>query len=192
MYKDYNDYEILYMVGEQSDFNILYKKYQPLIYKMVRKYQGMFKNYGYELDDLMQIGYMTLYKASYLYNSYNNSLFYTYFITSLKRALSNEIRLNKTLKKKCLNEAISYDNIIPNTDTSYIDLIPCKDKINYEDDEKKFIYFKNSLSFINACVFEMLYNGFSKKEISVLVKSEGYNINTCINEIRMQKRNQSY
>lgn len=191
MYKDYNDYEILYMIGEKSDFNILYKKYQPLIYKIVKNYQEMFKKYGYELDDLMQIGYITLYKASYLYNCYNNSLFYTYFITSLKRALSNEVRLNKTLKRKCLNESISYDNIIPNTNSSYKDFIPYINKNDYED-ESKFIYFKNSLSFINACVFEMLYNGFSKKEISIIVKSEGYNINNCINEIRLQKRNQNY
>ena len=191
MYKDYNDYEILYMIGEKSDFNVLYKKYQPLIYKVVKNYQGMFKKYGYELDDLMQIGYITLYKSSYLYDSYSSSLFYTYFLTALKRSLSNEIRLNKTLKRKSLNESLSYDNLISNTDTSYIDLIPCIDKNNCED-ENKFIYFKNSLSFINACVFEMLYNGFSRKEIAIIVKSEGYNLNTCINEIKMQKRNQNY
>lgn len=192
MYKDYNDYEILYMIGENVDFNILYKKYQPLIYKIVKKYVMLFKNYGYELDDLMQIGYITLYKASYLYNSHNNSLFYTYFITALKRSLSNEIRLNKTLKKKCLNESISYDNIIPNTNTSYAELIPSKENNNSEEDKRKFIYFKNSLSFINACVFEMLYNGFSKNEVASLIRDDGYNINICINEIRMQKRNQNY
>lgn len=192
MYKDYNDYEILYMIGEKSNFNILYQKYQPLIYKTVKDYQKYFKYYGYEIDDLMQIGYLTLYKATCLYNSYNSSLFYTYFVISLKRAISNEIRLNKTYKKKCLNEAVSYDNIIPNTDTSYLDVIPCENKTNYNEEKRKFIYFKNSLSFVNSCVFEMLYNGFSKKEIALLIKEDGYNINACIDEIRKQKRVQNY
>ncbi len=192
MYKDYNDYEILYMIGERSDFNILYQKYQPLIYKIVKDYQKYFRYYGYEIDDLMQIGYLTLYKATCLYSSYNNSLFYTYFVIALKRALSNEIRLNKTYKKKCLNEAVSYDNLIPNTDTSYLEVFPYIDKDDYNEEKGKFIYFKNSLSFVNACVFEMLYNGFPKKEIALLIKEDGYNINTCIEEIRKQKRVQNY
>ncbi len=188
MYKDYNDYEILYMIGESSDFNILYQKYQPLIYKIVKDYKTVFKNYGYELDDLMQIGYMTLYKASYLYSTYNNSLFYTYFITALKRAIYNEIRLNETNKRKCLNESFSYNNLIPNTDTSYIELISSEDKEDYNEAKRKFIYFKNSLSFLNACIFEMLYNGFSQQEIMILLRESKINIINSINEIKIQKK----
>ena len=69
MYRDLNDYEILYLICESDDtFNILYEKYKPLIYKIVEGYSSAFKKYGYEKEDLMQVGYMVLYKTSYMYN----------------------------------------------------------------------------------------------------------------------------
>lgn len=191
MYKDFNDYEILYMICDGNDFDIIYKKYQPLIYKVVKNYQGLFKDYGYELDDLMQIGYMTLYKAINLYN-YNNSLFYTYFLKSLKKALLNEIRLNETNKRKILNESFSYDNLVPNTDISYIEIIPDKESCDFKENNRKFILFKNSLTFINSCIFELFYNGYSMEEIICILNKEKKDIIEGLKEIRKQKKVQSY
>ena len=191
MYNNINDYEILYMIGENINFDTLYKKYQPLIYKVVKNYQVLFKNYGYEIDDLMQIGYLTLYKSSYLYN-YNDSLFYTYFLASLKKALINEIRKNESNKRKCLNESFSYDSLVPNTNMSYIELIPSKKKENNDENEKRFIIFKNSLSFVSSCVFEMLYNGFSHEEIMKFIDEDKNSIIKSIKEIRKQKKAQNY
>ena len=191
MYRNFNDYEILYMICEGSDFDILYKKYRPLIYKTVRNYLGLFKDYGYEIDDLMQIGYMTLYKASKFYN-YDNSLFYTYFLSSLKKALINEMKLNGTNKRKILNSACSYDNLIPNTDISYIDIIPDKEKSDYQEEKMKFITFKNSLTFDNSNIFEMYYNGFSINEISNILIMDKKEIMKHLKEIRMQKKIKNY
>ena len=191
MYKDFNDYEILYMICDGNDFDIIYKKYQPLIYKVVKNYQGLFKDYGYELDDLMQIGYMTLYKAINLYN-YNNSLFYTYFLKSLKKALLNEIRLNETNKRKILNESFSYDNLVPNTDISYIEIISDKESCDFKENNRKFILFKNSLTFINSCIFELFYNGYSMEEIICILNKEKKDIIEGLKEIRKQKKVQSY
>ena len=73
--------------NEDDSFNILMKKYQPLIYKVSKEYYPTFKKFGYEIEDLMQLGYITLYKASSFYNVYNESMFYTYF----KRSLNNAI-----------------------------------------------------------------------------------------------------
>ena len=82
MYRELNDYELLYMVcdSNENDFNILLVKYKPLIYKLVKDYIKVFKKFGYDLEDLMQIGYITLYKDSRLYDIYNHSIFYKYFI----------------------------------------------------------------------------------------------------------------
>ncbi len=192
MYKEFNDYEILYMIGESSNFDILYKKYQPLIYKIMKRYEKIFKTYGYELDDLMQIGYIILYKTSFLYQEYNSSLFYTYFISALKKGIINEIRLNKTNKKESLNNSISYDNLIPNTDLRYIDVIQAN---NIEDDEKlndKFVILKNTLSFTSSCVYELYYNGYSLNEISLLLDESMIAITNCIKEIRKQNKVQKY
>ena len=189
MYKKMNDYELLYMISESNNFDILYDKYQPLIYKVMKKYFKLFKKYGYELDDLMQIGYLTLYKTSHLYQEYNRSLFYTYFISALKKAIINEIRLNETNKRKSLNIAFSYEKIIPNTDISYIDIIPSNIK---EDNINTYVIFKNSLSFVSACIFELYINGYEINEISCLLDLNDKNIKDGIREIRKQRKVQFY
>ena len=45
MYRNLNDYEILYMICEREDenFNILYEKYKPLIVKIADSYVKSFK-----------------------------------------------------------------------------------------------------------------------------------------------------
>lgn len=187
MYNNMNDYEIIYMVCDEKDENyqVLYNKYKPLISKISEKYKDVFKKYGYDKEDIMQIGYWVLYKSSYMYNAHNSSMFYTYFKKAFEKALFNEMRNNNTNKKTILNDAISYDSNIPNTNVSYLDILGCQD--NYENDEymKFIINFKNSMSFDLGCVFELYYNGYSHKEISTLL---GISLDEIKNNIREIKR----
>lgn len=184
MYKNLNDYEILYMIKEDDNsFGFLYSKYYPLIYNYVKRYEKCFKKYGYDLDDLIQIGTITLYKASLLYNN-DSSLFYTYFKSALKNALITEIKINETLKRETLNNAFSYDNKVDNSDISYIDLIPSKeDKID-EDIFKLIINFKNSMPYEMAYVFELFYNGYQLNEIAILLSLKIGIIKNYLREIK--------
>ena len=186
MYRDLNDYEMLYMIGENSDdvYKLLYCKYKPLIYKISKKYVLVFKKFGYELDDILQIGYLSLYRASCLYDD-SNALFYTYFKTVFHHAIINEIRSNSTMKKEVLNNALSYDAPIDNTDISYIDLfgdIQEDNSVYYEF----FISFKNTLPFLESCVFEMFMNGFNIKEICLLLDQKKSIIQEAFIRIRRQ------
>ena len=183
VYKKINDYELLYMVGERNNFDILYQKYQPLIVKEVKKYQRLFKTYGYELEDLIQIGYLTLYKTSCFYNEGN--LFYTYFKNALKKAIISEIRINETYKKRCLNEACSYDEYLPNTDIKYLDILSNEKKEDY-DLFCEFTIFKNTLSFTSTCVLDLLFNGYKIEEIECLLDANKETIHKSLNEIREQ------
>lgn len=194
MYKDMNDYEIIYMVGEETDdiFNVLYRKYQPLIFKIVKDYQNYFKRFGYDIDDLMQIGYLTLYKSSRLYDCNNSSLFYTYFSTALKNAILTEFRKNVTLKKEVLNHALSLDDKVPNTDISYIDLFASEDKPSYDEYNKFIIDFKNSLSFDAACVFELYYNGYNIDEMAILLDKKKERIIKYLKEIKQHSLTYRY
>ncbi len=169
MYRDLNDYELLYMVRDsnENDFEILLIKYKPLIYKTVKKYINTFKKYGYELEDLMQIGYITLYKSSRLYDIYNESMFYTYFSNALVKNISSVIRLNNTNRKQVLNNAFSYDNEINNSNLRFIDVI--EDNNVNNDLSKELIVFKNSMPINLAWIFELYYNGYNKEEISILL-----------------------
>ncbi len=164
-----NDYELLYMIcdSEEDSFSILVKKYQPLIYKVVKEYQKFFKKYGYELDDLMQLGYITLYKTSSRYDTSNHSLFYSYFKKALNNMIIENIRCNNTLKRSVLNNAFSYDATIPNTSLSFIDVLSSEKKNIMADNY--LIIFKNSMPITLSYIFELYYSGYSKKEISILL-----------------------
>ena len=168
MYRDLNDYELLYMVCEdnENDFNILLTKYKPLINKIVRGYEKYCKKFGYEIDDLMQIGYITLYKTSRKYDTYNQSAFYTYFKASLIKNIVSTIKLNTTNRKQVLNTALSY-NIEFKDGISYLDLMSSDNK--EMDNSNNLIIFKNSMPIYLAWVFELFYNGYSKEEISILL-----------------------
>ena len=172
MYRDMNDYELLYMVCDEREdnFNILLEKYKPLIYKMVKEYAKFFKKFGYELEDLMQLGYITLYKTSRMYDVYNSSMFYTYFKKALANTIVTNIRNNSTSKKEVLNNALSYDIKIPNSNISYLELLSSSDHTS--DFERELIIFKNSMPAILSYIFELFYNGYSKEEISVLLDED--------------------
>lgn len=172
MYRDLNDYEILYLVKENDDIDyaILYEKYRPLVYKIALKYKSIFKTFGYELDDLMQIGYMSLFNAIKHFES-DISLFYTYSLNVIEYGIINEIRKNNTNKRKVLNDSISYDVLVPNSNLSYIEIIPDTKENIYDinDNYEELIVFKNTLPFMVSCIFELKYEGFSDEEISLLL-----------------------
>ena len=171
-----NDYEILYMVcdSEEDSFSILLEKYKPLIYKLVKDYVKFFKKFGYELEDLMQLGYITLYHTSQKYNIYNSSMFYSYFKKALNNMIVSNIRVNTSNKREILNKALSYDTYIPNTNIKYIDVLPgIKKSI---DKESELIIFKNSMPATLSYIFELFYNGYSKEEISILLDESIDNI----------------
>jgi RNA polymerase sigma factor (sigma-70 family) len=166
-----NDYEILYMVCDNEEsFSILLEKYKPLIYKIVKEYEKFFKRFGYELEDLMQLGYITLYKVAERYDIYNQSMFYSYLKKALNNMIISYIRNNTTNKKEVLNKALSYDEFIPHTDIRYIDILPSKEKnIEYA---KELLVFKNSMPIHLSYIFELFYNGYNKNEISILLDED--------------------
>ena len=173
MYKEYNDYEILYMIGENDDdtFNLLYKKYYPLILKYSKKYQHSFKKFGYELEDIMQIGYISLYKAVRKYKYYSENMFYTFLIKLLDNDYNIEYNKCNNNKNKILNDSISYDKEIIGTDLSILDIVGkydydyIEDKTNYD----KYLDLKNSLPFEVSCNLDLKLNGYKDNEIEKLL-----------------------
>ncbi len=176
MYRNLNDYELVYMVCENNNdvYNLLYQKYQPLIIKLARNYLNTFKKFGYDMDDLKQIGYLTLYKTMHLYKDSYNSIFYTYFIKALNNAYLTEISINSSSKKKILNEAFSYDIEIYD-DITYLDLFSSS-PLPDEDYFGKIRLFKNSLTWIDSCIFELYYNGYKREEICELLEIKNQDI----------------
>ncbi len=173
MYKEYNDYEILYMIGENDDdtFNLLYKKYYPLILKYSKKYQRSFKKFGYELEDIMQIGYISLYKACRKYKYFSENMFYTFLIKLLDNDYNIEYNKCNNNKNRILNDSVSYDKEITGTDLSILDIVGKYDFDYIEDKTKydKYLDFKNKLPFEVSCNLELKMIGYKDFEIERLL-----------------------
>ena len=169
---------------EENSYNYLYSKYQPLICNCVKKYEKLFKKFGYDLDDLLQLGYITLYKASLKYNDFNNALFFTYFKKALQNTLISEIKTNSTLKKEILNNALSYDVKIGDTDISYLDIIPSREDSISNETILLISKFKNSMTYELSWVFELFYNGYTKNEISILLNKNEKEVSELLKRIK--------
>ena len=76
-YKDINDYEILYMINEDKDgsYDILYRKYLPIIKSIASKYVLLVSQVGGEYQDLIQEGFLGLNNAIVSYYDSMNTLF---------------------------------------------------------------------------------------------------------------------
>ena len=179
MYKELDDYEILYLINDDENYyDILFKKYRPIIISLAKKYSLIAKNIGYEMEDLIQIGNVALMEAIHSYRDQKNALFYTFFIHCLNNKFKTELRNNDTNRKKVLNESVSYDAIVPGTDRPLVDFLVDQkvlnpiDSILEEELEIKYWNFLNSLPFEVSVAVEMQRIGFSIDEISKFLDVE--------------------
>lgn len=188
MYRDINDYEMLYVICDDDDYNLMLRKYYPLIIKVMKKYKKYLKKMGYEEEDLLQIGSLTLHQTISGYNgSENNNLFYTYFLKSLENTYLNLIRTNTTNKKRVLNESISYDNYFPNSDLTYAEVFPDEKTLNFDylnDFGMRYYNLKYSLNFDLACVLDLKMEGFNNQEIGKLLDISIYQVVRSLKEIK--------
>ena len=166
-YKLYNDYELISMVRENDEdsYDLLFRKYTPIIKKIAFEYYKSYSTYGYELDDFIQEGYVAFQKALVKYNPLKDALFYTFVVLCLHRNLISFSHRISNDKKN-----------ISNTYFVSIDDTFLTDGINYEEDyyirQDVFnsiwdIVYTSSLESI--CVFELRWNHFKFDEISKLL-----------------------
>lgn len=198
MYKDLNDYEIMYLVEENDDIanELLFEKYRPIILNIAIKYKEEAKKYGLELDDLIQEGYVGLYNAMKTYNQNKDSLFYTYALISIRSKILNLIRCNNNCKNSALNNSLSlYEKSVNFNDISLLDVISDEKCINPSDNllEKEFnsiiADFLYSLDFNYALIFELRLNGFCNKDISLLLDVSNRSVTNNIFRINKKLKN---
>ena len=166
-YKDYNDYELIYMVREQDEnsYGVLFQKYIPVIRRLAAEYYRSFGSYGYDLDDFIQEGYLAFQKALRSFDEEKEILFYTFATVCIRRKLCSFCRKISSDKKNISNEFfVDYEEY------PVIDV--------HNDTEGYFSYesFWNSIwdivydcSFEYICVFELRLNHFHYSEIEKLL-----------------------
>ena len=144
-YKNLNDYEIMYMVSENIEdaTKLIYKKYEPIVYKIANELYLNNKSLGIELDDLYQEGYYALFLSLKYYDLNKDTLFYTYVISNIKGKMLNLIKKNNTKKNLILNNSISLNDNYSDTSNELIEYVEgsknyrVDDYLNYLEFYKK-------------------------------------------------------
>jgi len=190
-YKEVNDNEILYLIGEKDEEaeRVLFGKYRNLIVKLLPKYLSFVESRGGSFDDLMQEGYIGLYSAIQNYHSDHHTLFYTFARICIERQLATYCKRLSANKNEVLNYSYSLDITPDDVRDPFVEVIASSDDDPYQtiavDDSVQYILeFKNSLPDDVACVFELRMNGFTYREISILLDIKKSQIDSMLCRIR--------
>ncbi|MDD6879625.1 MAG: sigma-70 family RNA polymerase sigma factor [bacterium] len=190
-YKSINDFEVLYMISENDEnaYELMYKKYSPLVSKFAKEYAKKFNNIGIEYDDIFQQGMYGLSIAIKKYNSNEKTLFYTFALTCVKREMINLLRKSITNNNNLLNRAISIDE--PIYDNGLILEEVCEDNrnrienvINSIEYTRRINELKYYVKDINMPIVELKLNGFSNKEIAILLDIKYKQVDNGIRSIK--------
>ena len=182
-YKNINDYELMYMVRENEETKeIIFEKYRPIVEKYAKKYYKGNTTNGIDLEDVMQEGYIALNKAIDAYNG--DYLFYTFATLCIRRHIQNYITIING-RKSTPNKKYYYND----EGLDYLDVVEAKDYLPqseiiltvYQEKVKEIM---NNMSLKQSSIFELKYNGFTAKEISILLDISINSINTVLSRIK--------
>ena len=177
---NYNDSELVYMVKENEDaLSIMLKKYEPLFKKLAFSFVKNHPNKGLDVEDLVQQCRITMCSAIERYDHNNQTIFYSYLIVCLKRAIKNYARtiINHPDIYYYMEDENRFSNSISTNEDIYNDMIG--------KDLSKFIKeFTLDLNFMDACIFELRFNNFSYKEISELLEIDRKRVDNALLKIR--------
>ena len=178
---EYNDYELVYMVKEDEEaLNYMIKKYEPLFRSFAYSFVKKHKYKGLDPEDIVQHLRITLCYAIDRYDSQRDVLFYSFLLTCLKRSVANFTR-KQLNKPDCYNymDLDNYDNL-----EEFKSSFDMYDYYIDSEYEKEIINFKNSLSTLDAQIFELRYNGFSYGDIASLLEINEKKVDNQLLKIR--------
>lgn len=198
MYKDYNDFELVDLIAESNEdaTNIMYKKYEPLIYKIAKKMLKHCQNTGLELNDLIQEGMLGLTSAINNFTESKETLFYTYAKTCIERRMISTVLASRRLKHKILNDSLSIEKTNEQGVSITLDYFLSDNTINPEhliinEENKNEIYktLEEELTSFEMQVFDLRMNGFEYKEISEILDKDAKSIDNALQRIKIKIKN---
>ncbi len=187
-YKQVNDYEQLYLIGENDDdsTNIIFQKYKPIVISLANKYYAKMNYHCGDLEDFIQEGYIGLARAIQAFKEQHNVLFYTFVLVCVERQLKAFCRKFSASKYEPFINSISMD-YEQDENLNYFNLYKDESIINNPSEylEKnmtyeKLIHFKNNLDLKHSLIFELRYNGFRYKEIAQLLDMPVRTVESCM------------
>lgn len=196
-YRQYNDYELIYMVGENNEdaFSVLYDKYQPLLKKYAGQYYQFYKHYGIEYEDLCQEAYLAFDRAIRYYRDDGETLFYTFLCITVRSRILNYVKGFQAKKNSVYLDAYSLDQVAFGSDQCLGEYLEDPSAL---DPEKEYSRSEISMQVHQFCldlddsngqIFELYWNGFSNSEISDLLGIDLTKVLLSLRKIRRLLRN---
>lgn len=194
-YKGVNDYELLYLVGENNEevYNSIYAKYKPLIHRMAKTLCENYKSALVEYDDLFQEGMYGLNNAIKSFNGKSGSLFYTLAKLCISREMNGYVAKMLRGKNMILSSAVSFDTplskngfVVEDTLYSHDDSV----ELQFEsiEMEKYILDLKYELKDEYMPVYELKLNGFSNAAIANLLDLRYKDVDNYLRSIKKTLR----
>ncbi len=194
-YKGVNDYELLYLVGENNEevYNSIYAKYKPLIHRMAKTLCENYKSALVEYDDLFQEGMYGLNNAIKSFNGKSGSLFYTLAKLCISREMNGYVAKMLRGKNMILSSAVSFDTPISKNGFVVEDTLYSHDdsvELQFEsiEMEKYILDLKYELKDEYMPVYELKLNGFSNAAIATLLALRYKDVDNSLRSIKKTLR----
>lgn len=196
-YRDLNDNELLSYIAEAHGEaeEMIYLKYEPLIYKTAKRMYTYCKNTGLELNDLVQEGMLGLNQAVNTFKDNKETLFYTYAKTCIERKIITMVVAATRQKHRILNNSLSFEKEFEEGENTKLEGIikdtkenPEEILINSETEEELIKKIKESLTDFEIQVFELKLNYFNYKEIAEILDKEPKAIDNALQRIRIKAK----
>ena len=195
MYKEYNDYELLYYISEKNEdaSDILLKKYDPLIISIAKNLYKSIEGTGIEISDLIQEGRLGLFNASDTFSESKDTLFYTYAKTCIERKMYDLIKSINRNKNKILNNSIPIEIDDEKGEYKSLDYLLKDDKenpekllIEEENKTEKFDIINSKLNEFEIRVLELKLDGYDNKEIASITNTDYKKIDNTLQRIKQK------
>lgn len=194
-YKGVNDYELLYLVGENNEevYNSIYAKYKPLIHRIAKTLCENYKSALVEYDDLFQEGMYGLNNAIKSFNGKSGSLFYTLAKLCISREMNGYVAKMLRGKNMILSSAVSFDTPISKNGFVVEDTLYSHDdsvELQFEsiEMEKYILDLKYELKDEYMPVYELKLNGFSNAAIATLLDLRYKDVDNYLRSIKKTLR----
>ncbi len=196
-YKDYNDFELLYLICEQNEsaFEILHNKYKLVVEIKAKKSLKQGLNSGLDYNDLVQEGMIGLNEAIRDFKLTKDVKFSTFANLCIDRQISSAIITANRKKHKILNESLSLEEKIFNSNQSLKDIVhdnknnnPSDYIIEMETENETYNRIKGVLTPFEKKVFDLKANNFNYKEIADILGKSYKSIDSAIQRIKAKLR----
>lgn len=184
-----NEYELILMGQEENEdaIDMLYKRYKRVMKTKCLYAYRIMKNYGVDINDLMQEAYLGFDYAIKNYLQSNEASFLTFASICIDSKITNFCRFYTGIRHSVLNTALQIDSLIESTVMDEIDIE--KMVLNDYNDYDYIENIRKELTDLERSVFDLKLYGYKFNDLSVILKKDSKAIYNALQRIKNKIKN---